>query len=50
MMHTIQYANDVYTNHRDKWNELVKRAMATDYSWNASARKYENIYDRLISK
>ena len=50
MMHTIQYANDVYTNHRDKWNELVTRAMTTDYSWNASARKYENIYDRLISK
>lgn len=50
MMHIIQYANDVYLQHRDKWNELVMRAMTTDYSWNASARKYEHIYDRLISK
>ena len=50
MMNTIKYANDVYTNHRGQWNELVMRAMTTDYSWNASARRYENIYDRLISK
>ncbi len=50
MMHVIQYANDVYSNHRDKWNELVKRAMTTDYSWNVSARRYEKIYNRLISE
>ena len=50
MMHVIQYANDVYTNHRDKWDALVLRAMTTDFSWNASARKYEKLYDRLISK
>lgn len=50
MLHVIQYANDVYTNHRDKWDALVLRAMTTDFSWNASARKYEKLYDRLISK
>ena len=50
MMHVIQYANDVFTNHKEQWNGLVSRAMTTDYSWNTSARKYENLYDRLISK
>ena len=48
MMHVIQYANDVFTNHKDKWDALVLRAMTTDYSWNTSARKYENLYDKLM--
>ncbi len=50
MMHVIQYAKDVYTNHRDKWDALVLRAMTTDYSWNIPAQKYENLYEKLISK
>ena len=50
MMHVIQYANDLFTNHRNKWDALVLRAMTTDFSWNASARKYEKLYDKLISK
>jgi len=27
---------------------LMKRAMSTDYSWNASAKKYEQMYEKLI--
>ena len=50
MMHVIQYANEVYSNHKEQWNALVMRAMTTDYSWNASARKYENLYETLISQ
>ena len=50
MMHVIQYANDVFANRKEQWNQLVLRAMSTDYSWNASARKYESIYDRIIAK
>ena len=48
MLHVIQYANDVFTNRKADWNALVKRAMSTDLSWNASARKYEELYNRLI--
>lgn len=50
MMHTIQYANNVYKNQKDQWNALVMRAMTTDYSWNSSARQYEKLYENLIAK
>lgn len=50
MLHVIQYAYDIFANHRDKWDALVLRAMTTDFSWNSSARKYEKLYDKLISK
>ena len=50
MLHVIQYANDIFTNRKDQWNALVKRAMTTDYSWNASARKYEELYSKLIGE
>jgi len=48
MLHVIQYAYEVFTHRKEQWIELMKRAMTTDYSWNASARKYEELYDRLI--
>ena len=50
MMHVIQFANDVFINHKEQWIELMKRAMTTDYSWNASAKRYEELYSRLINK
>lgn len=50
MMHVIQYADEIYRNQKSKWNDLILRAMKTDYSWNASARRYENMYERLIMK
>ena len=48
MMHVIQYANKVFSNNKTQWKELMKRAMSTDYSWNASAKKYEQMYEKLI--
>lgn len=50
MMHVIQYADDVYTNHKKEWEGLMKRAMSTDYSWNASAKHYEQLYTRIIER
>lgn len=50
MMHVIQYADEIYRNQKSKWNDLILRAMKTDYSWNASAKRYENMYERLIMK
>lgn len=32
------------------WKKLVKRGMASDYSWNASARKYEELYRLVLGK
>ena len=48
MMHVIQYANHVFSNRKAQWEGIVKRAMKKDFSWDASARKYEELYDKLI--
>lgn len=50
MLHVIKYANDVFKNHKDRWQEMMGRAMREDFSWNASARKYEKLYDKLSHK
>lgn len=50
MMHVIQYANKVFSENKEQWNALVTRAMNADFSWNASARKYEELYTKLIGE
>ena len=32
------------------WRKLMKRGMGCDYSWDASARKYEELYRRALAK
>lgn len=39
----IQRAQDVYRR-REEWLALVERAMACDFSWGASARRYLELY------
>ena len=48
MLNTVRYALDVYTNHKRDWNKLIDRAMQADYSWDSSARKYEELYEKLL--
>ena len=48
MLHVIKYALDVFENHKDRWQEMVQRAMRHDFSWKASAREYEKLYDMLL--
>lgn len=50
MMHVIQYAYRVFTGQKKQWEAIMKRAMEKDFSWNASARKYEELYDKLIER
>ena len=47
MYHTLQYAMYTYYNKKREWNKLIDRAMAADYSWNNSARKYAELYNWL---
>lgn len=49
MLNTIEYAKDVYYNNRSSWDRLVLNAMSQDYSWNSSARKYEQLYEELTA-
>jgi starch synthase len=49
MYYTLQYAMSIYYNKKREWNKLIDRAMAADFSWNSSARKYQELYDWLAS-
>ena len=43
MLNTIRYAEHVYYNKKREWNKIIDRGMASDFSWNSSARKYEEL-------
>ncbi len=49
LLHTIRYAEHIYYDRKREWNKLIDRAMAADYSWNVSAKKYEEMYDWLTN-
>ena len=44
MMYVIRYAMDIYYNRRESWENIMKNAMAADYSWDVSADKYIALY------
>ena len=48
MLSTIRYAEQIYYDKKREWNKIVDRAMAADFSWNVSAKKYQEMYDWLI--
>ena len=48
MLNTIRYAEHIYYDKKREWNKIVDRAMAADFSWNVSAKKYQEMYDWLI--
>lgn len=45
----IVRALEVY-RHKKVWNNLVKRAMEQDFSWDASAKKYVDLYRKAIAR
>ena len=48
MLDAVRYAKHVYYNNKREWNKIVDRAMTTDFSWSGSARKYEELYNRVL--
>ena len=48
MMGVVRYAEHVFYDQKEEWNALVKRAMAKDFSWRASAEKYQQLYDEVL--
>ena len=48
MLDIIRYAKYIYYNNKREWNKLIDRAMAADFSWANSAKKYENLYNWLL--
>ncbi len=47
MLYTVQRAKELYTENKRRWNQMVERGMKQDFSWKASAKKYEELYDQL---
>lgn len=47
MFNTIKYAYYVFNEKKREWNKLIDRGMAADFSWDASAQKYAELYNRL---
>ncbi|MBR4622039.1 MAG: glycogen synthase GlgA [Ruminococcus sp.] len=47
MYNTIMFAHYIYVEKRAEWNEIIKQAMSADFSWQASAAKYQDMYDWL---
>ncbi len=50
MIDAINRAINVYTEYPEEWNKLVIRGMESDFSWKASAVKYEELYNHTINK
>jgi starch synthase len=44
---TVKRALACY-RHKEAWDDLVARAMRLDFTWKASARRYAEIYARLL--
>ncbi len=42
-----KYACDLYRNHKDVWDKLVKAGMSGDYSWKKSAKEYAGLYSLI---
>ena len=47
---TLQRAYDTYRNDRNAWEQIVETGMKQDWSWNASAAKYVDLYELTIAR
>jgi starch synthase len=48
MIGAIRRAIEVFPKKR-KWNEILKAGMTADFSWDASAAKYDSLYRQLVA-
>jgi starch synthase len=48
LLSSLQKATVLYRQ-KERWRQLVQRAMACDFSWEMSAREYLRLYQRLSS-
>jgi starch synthase len=47
MLNTIRYAKHIFYNRKREWNKIIDRGMAADFSWDNSAKRYEDLYNRM---
>lgn len=49
MMNTIRRATSIYRT-PEHWRKVSKNALGGDYSWNVSAKEYQEIYHQITSR
>lgn len=49
LLATIDYSKKIFFENKEAWNNIAIRGMRLDYSWNRSARVYEELYNRLTN-
>ena len=47
LLNTINYSKRVFFDDKEAWAAMQKRAMQQDYSWDTSAKIYEQLYEEL---
>lgn len=50
LLRTIERALRVYVEQPDTWEQLVKRTLSLDFSWDKSAQKYMDLYYLAMGK
>lgn len=48
MLNTLRYSLKIYYDERKEWDDMVKRAMKQDFSWERSAKEYEDLYKKIL--
>ena len=48
LLEAVNNARTIYFQQRWNWDNIVRRDMAKDVSWENSARKYQKLYSLLI--
>jgi starch synthase len=46
---TLRWALDTFRHRKEVWLRMQRRAMAVDFSWNNSAERYFELYNKAIS-
>ncbi len=47
---TLNRAVGMYNDYQDLWKQLVNTGMRQDFSWAASAKRYEQLYEKTIAQ
>ncbi len=50
MLDRIEFAVWLFRNKKRAWNKVVEQAMKQDFSWAASAKEYEVLYESLVER
>ena len=49
MLYVINLAKALFFDNKRRWNQLVERGMNKDFSWGASKKRYEELYNHLMA-